>query len=266
MNSEQNTPQPDPAAETQRFDTVAEADPAAAPEQPAMGRRRRNILIGAAAAVALVAVGGGAYAVGAAVADDDDDRPSISEGSGPGADGHGDRDDRDDRGDDRDDDSRGGDRDDDRDDRGDGVNGGGTAAGAPATDAAALREAAEAAIAAADGTGASKIDVEHGGYEVEVLLADGEEIDVFVAADGTATPEAAQDDDRSSDPALDLKELDAIIDAALAASESEGAVDSVASSDDDGVAYEVSIRLSDGRDADIELAADLSLVHADIDD
>lgn len=261
MNNDQNTPQPDPNAETERFDATPAA-PAAQDERPAKGRRRRNLLIGAAAAVALLAVGGGAYAVGANVADDDDDRSSISDEEGPRNGG-----DRDDRGGDRGDRSDDDDQDDDGQDD-DGQTGGTAGGNLPATDAAALTEAAEAAIAAADGTGASKIDVEHGGYEVEVLLADGSEVDVLVAADGTATPQPARDDDRS-DPAIDLAQLDEVIDAALAAAEAEGAaggtIDEVSSSDDDGVAYEVSIRLSDGRDADIELASDLSLVYADID-
>ncbi|WP_164234083.1 hypothetical protein [Microbacterium hydrocarbonoxydans] len=273
MNSEQNTPQPDPNAETQRFDTTpapSDAAPGPAPagepvapaasvdEQAAKKRRRRNILIGAAAAVALVAVGGGAYAVGANVGDDDDDRPGIS---GEGAPGPHD-DDHDDR-DDRDDDRRG-----DEDRRGEAP--GGQAAGpAPASDAASLRDAAEAALAAADGTGVTSIDVEDAGYEVEVLLGDGQEVDVFVTADGTATPEPGQDDPRS-DPALDLAQLDAIIEAAFAAAEAEGvsggAIDSVSSRGDQGVAYEVSIRFDRGGDADIDLASDLTLVSADIDD
>ena len=285
MNSEQNTPQPDPNAETQRFDTTPVPADAAAPaapasaapadvpagepvapatgadEQTAKKRRRRNILIGAAAAVALVAVGGGAYAVGANVADDDDDRPGISDGDRPGP-GGGDRDDHDDR-DERDDDRRG---DDDR--------GGEGAPGplngpAPATDAASLRDAAEAAIAEADGTGVTSIDVEDAGYEVEVLLADGQEVDVFVTADGTASTVPGQDDSRS-DPALDLAHLDAIIEAAFAAAEAQGVsggtIDGVSSSSDQGVAYEVNIRFDRGGDADIDLAADLSLVTADIDD
>lgn len=297
MNSEQNTPQPDPNAETQRFDTTpvpseasaggpsdgvpagaasggaapeagaaaagtAATGPAAGPaeEGGAKRRRRRNMLIGAAAAVAVLAVGGGAYAVGANVGDDDDDdRPGISDGGAPGQ-HDGDRDDRD--GDDRRDGDR---RDDDRDDTA-----GGQAAGpAPAADAASLRDAAEAAIAAADGAGATSIDLEDAGYEVEVLLADGQEVDVFVTADGTATPEPGQDDPRS-DPALDLAQLDTIIEAAFAAAEAEGvtggAIDSVSSSSDQGVAFEVSIRFDRGGDADIDLASDLSLVTADIDD
>ncbi|MDQ0646540.1 putative membrane protein YkoI [Microbacterium natoriense] len=253
MNTEENTPQqPDRDAETQRFDTEPAAP--AAPAGPQSGRRRRNILIGAAATVAILAVGGGAYAIGAEVGDDDDDRPAASQGSGSSATDDGDRDG--DRADD-------GARDDDRAPE--------TGAGAGiVADAASMRDAAEAAIGAAGGTGASSIDVEHGGYEVEVLLADGSEVDVFVGADGAASVDPSRDDDRRADPALDLATLGDIIDAALAASSEasggDGTVDAVSSSDDQGVAYEVSIRLADGRDADIDLAADLALVFADVDD
>lgn len=251
MNTEENAPQRDRDAETQRFDTTPAAAPAApVPPAPATGRRRRNVMIGVAAAVALVAVGGSAYAIGTNIGDDDDDRTSVSQGGGSSAT------------DDRDDEDRADDRNEDR-----AQEGGSTGITA---DAASMREAAEAAIAAANGTGASSIDVEHGGYEVEVLLADGSEVDVFVGADGTASVEPSADDDRRADPALDLAKLGDIVDAALAASNAasgaDGIVDSVSSNDDQGVDYEVSIRLTDGRDADIDLAADLALVFVDVDD
>lgn len=249
MNTEENTPQqPDRDAETQRFDTEPAAP--ATPARPQSGRRRRNIVIGAAATVAILAVGGGAYAIGAEVGDDDDDRPAVSQGSDSSA---------------TDDDDREGDRASDDDRAPETATGAGMVA-----DAASMREAAEAAIDAAGGTGASSIDVEHGGYEVEVLLADGSEVDVFVGADGAASVDPSRDDDRRADPALDLATLGDIIDAALAssseASGGDGTVDAVSSSDDQGVAYEVSIRLAGGRDADIDLAADLALVFADVDD
>lgn len=241
MNTEENTPQPDRDADTQRFDSAPTpaADSAGATTG---GRRRRNIIIGAAAAVALVAIGGGAYAIGTNAGDDDDDRPTASQS---GADESGD------------------------DDRGEASTGETSSSGVTA-DAASMRAAAEVAITTANGTGASSIDVENGGYEVEVLRADGSEVDVFVGTDGAASVEPSADDDRRTEPVLDLTKLDDIVDAALAASAAasgaDGVVDSVSGDDDQGVAYEVSIRLADGRDADIDLAADLSLVFADVDD
>lgn len=275
---------PADAAETARFPEQAPAAagaaasgayPAAGPgsgpgtgypaPDAARGRRRRNLLIGAAAAVALLAVGGGAYAIGANTADDDDDRPAFSEeGRHDGANQG------DDDGHDRDDDRRDVDDRDDRADRDDSQVPGTGAADLPPADAASLRDAAEAAITETGASGVTSIDVERGGYEVEVVLADGTSPDVFVAEDRKISTGADRDDDQADDPVLDLDRLSDLVAAALAASESasgaDGRIDSLSTSDDPGTAYEVSIRLSDGRDVDVDLDADLAVVRTDVDD
>ncbi|MFD5226223.1 hypothetical protein ACFWHT_11440 [Microbacterium sp. NPDC058342] len=259
--NENETPQPvSPDAQTQRMPEQPAAT-APGPEKPQ--GRKRALLIGAAAVVALLAVGGGAYAIGANVADDDDDRPAAVAGSDSGRgteDGDRDGDSQDDRA------GSGADTPSDRD--GDGAQN--TPGGVPASDDASLRAAAEKAIAEAGAQGATSIDVERGGYEVEVQLADGSEPDLFVGTDGTVTTDADRpDDDDRPDPLLDLGTLTGIekaaLDAVASAGGADGTIDSLSTSDDRGVAYEVSIRLSDGRDADVELASDLTVVSVDLD-
>ena len=230
-----------------------EETPAETKKKPLI--RKRGLLIGAAAAVALIAVGGSAYAIGANAGDEDDDRPAAV-GSAT-ADDHGDRNDQDD--------SVG------EDDRTSTGQGHVSEAGFPASDAAALRAAAEKAIAEAGAQGATSIDVERTGYEIEVQLADGSERDLLVTTDGTITTDTDRADEDRPDPLLDLARLGDIEKAALAAAQAagggtNGVIDSISSSDDPGVAHEVGIRLPDGRDADVELAADLSVVTADLDD
>jgi uncharacterized membrane protein YkoI len=238
---------------------IPEAQQPAAPQPERPARRSGRIaLIAAGAVVALLAVGGGAYALGANAEDDaDDDRRSSPQVAADRTD---------------DSDAAQDDRGDDADDRSDDGSGQGTGSAAPGdpVDAAALRAAAEKAISETGAEGATSIDVERGGYEVEVRLLDGTEPDVFVAVDGTVTTGRDDDRDDSPDPLLDLGRLDAIADAALKAAASsaaaDGVIDDISTSDDPGVAYEVSIRLSDDRDADVDLDAKLGVVTVDVDD
>ncbi|MFC0673712.1 hypothetical protein [Brachybacterium hainanense] len=147
--------------------------------------------------------------------------------------------------------------------------GAGTAAPA-AGDIEALRTAAETATAEAGGEGALSIDVERDGIEVEVLLADGSDVDVRIASDGTATvgtPDAPDADDVPRAP-LDLATLPDIAAAAqeavTAETGQEGTIDAISSSDDTGVAYEVGLQVPGGDDVDVDLAEDLSVVRVDL--
>lgn len=251
-------------AETQRLPEQPPVAASGTPEEAAAapassGNRRRNILLGVAAAVLLLGVGGAAYAIGANVGDnDDDDRSTSQQGTdgqhAPGTGGHGDRDD------DRDD------RDDSSDSSDDSQTG--TTGSIPA-DAASLREAADAAIAAADAEGVVSIEVENGGYDVEVRLADGTEPDVFVGADGTTRVSTDAETDDTPDPLIDLAQLSDLIAAALDAASAEtgtdGTIHSVSTSDDSTHLYEVDVRMPSGSDVDLELDADLAVVTLDSD-
>lgn len=240
MDTEKNTPQDDTA--TARMpEQPADAANTTVTEQKPKRRPGRIALIAAAAAVALVAVGGGAYAVTGGF---DDDRGS----QGASAD---DREDASDVHDDpTDDDGR---HDDDH----------GTGSQAPA-DAASLRAAAESAIAETGAQGATSIEVENGGYEVELRRADGSEIDAFVTADGAVRVASDEDDDRSDDALIDLDRLSAVTEAAAHAA--SGAVEKVSTTSRSGAVYEVEVRATDGRDAEVLLDADAVVVSADLDD
>ena len=103
-----------------------------------------------------------------------------------------------------------------------------------------------------------------------MLRADGTEVDVFVALDGTVRTDDDDDDDRSDDPVLDLARLGDILAAAQSAATAEagtsGVVDSISTSDDASKRYEVEFRLDDRRDVEVELTADLTSVSVEIDD
>lgn len=255
-----NTPEGSETAklpETAGGPAAESASRAAGPAGAAPPARRRNLLLGAAitAAVLLIAGAGAAIALSIDNANDGRDDPApvsgtVSPGTGddqPGADDAG--------------------------DAADGGGGGDLASPDPVptapntavpADAASLVDAIDAAVAEVGGAGATSIEVERDGWDVDVVLDDRREIEVHVALDGTATVrETGDDDDRDSDPLLDTGRIPAIVDAALAAA-GGGTIESI-STDDGRVRYDVSVELGDGRDVDVELAEDLTLISVDDD-
>lgn len=221
-------------------------------------RRNRPWLIAAGIAAAVLLLGGGGIAIGAALAGDDRDDAARSSSE---------------RGafDDRDDDLAGptaepdGNRDDDGREGGSGSSSSDPAAGgdsAPA-DARSLADAIDVAIAEVSGEGATSIEVERGGWDVDVRLADGTEVEVRVAEDGAAAVRDQDDDrdDRDRDPLLDTSKLSDIIDAALEAA-GGGRIESI-STDDDRVRYDVSVDLGNGEDVDVELDEKLAVLEVD---
>ncbi|WP_313812813.1 hypothetical protein [Glutamicibacter sp.] len=133
---------------------------------------------------------------------------------------------------------------------------------------ASFKAAAEKALSSVEGSkGASSIDKDRGGYEVDIQLADGSGVDVFVAADGTATQETDGPDDRSNDPLLDLDQLEEIFQAAQGTPEGKGGtVDSVSTSDSTNAAYEVNLTSSSGDDTEIKLTRELKVLGTDTDE
>lgn len=229
--SQNNTPQNQnqPTDETRQLPTNSETT-----ETPRT--KRKGLVIGAGAIAALLLAGGIGVGI-AEIGDDDDDNQVRTVAAENQADDDADA-------------------------------GGNDTAG---SDPDSFRDAAEQAVAEAGGTGASSVELEGDGHEVEVELDDGGSAEVHVAADGAMRVDT-EDADRfdQQDPVLDLDTLEDVMDAALAASGdagvSDGVVDSVSASDDRGVTYEVSVRGADGREVDVDLAEDLSVVTTELDD
>lgn len=128
------------------------------------------------------------------------------------------------------------------------------AGGVAPSDADALRAAIETAVAAAGGTGATEIEVESGGYDVEVQRADGTEVAVFVALDGNAALRDEDDDD--DDPLINLEQLPELVRISLDAA-GGGLVEQISTDDDDDDFYEVEVRLEDGSEVEVDLDANL---------
>jgi uncharacterized membrane protein YkoI len=162
--------------------------------------------------------------------------------------------------------------------------------GSDALDDATRDRVATAAIAAAGG--GELVDAERdddGGYDAEVRLSDGAEVDVTLDdefavvssdVDGTGTPDADDSDgddangqgsgtsgdttagaegDARDDAPLTPAETTSATEAALAETGSGEVVD-VDRSDDAGHAFEVEVRLADGREIEVRLDADFGVV------
>ncbi len=137
-----------------------------------------------------------------------------------------------------------------------------------------LERASAAALAEAGNGTVGGVEFDDGGYEVEVRLTDGTEVDVHLDGDfavvRTSTDDRDDDsDDDSSDDSDDGADRDdgpvgdaerrQATDAALAET-GEGNVTSV-ELDNDG--YEVEVRLTDGTEIDVDLNADFAVVRTE---
>lgn len=229
-------------------DTAAAASDAGASRVTRRRGLSRPALIGIGAGVGLLLVSGAGLAVGLELADDDRGATTVSSQAGDA--------------------SRTADRDDDRG-AGERRDAGGATADSPASDAASLRDAATAALSASGGSGVSSIDVEPGGYEIEVRLDGTTDADVFVSADGTVSAPYDRDGDPTPEPELDLARIERIVAAAQEAASSVATgvvVDSISTSDDRGVAFEVTFRDGRGGEVEVALSDDLAVVATDVDD
>lgn len=228
---------------------VPAAAPGAAPAKPG---RKRALWIGGGIAAAVILAGGG-VAVGAAIGDEfgDDDRPSMSDGP-------------------RDDDDRAPQPGDDRDgdDRGEG----GPANGGPVTgigtdSADELVEIADAARGAADGD-VTSIDAKRDGtWEVQLTAASGEETDVRVDADLSASvvsTDAADGDDTAPAQILDEDTIRSLVAAAL--EEADGMITDLDVDNDEVSPYDASVLTTDNRSIDIDFDASFAVVGTDTDD
>ncbi|MCT1479299.1 hypothetical protein [Microbacterium sp. p3-SID336] len=228
--------------------TVA-SEPVAPAAKPG---RKRALLIGGGIAAAVLLAGGG-VAVGAAIADEfgDDDRPGVE---GPRHDDHDDdhgpRDDH---------------RTDDHDHRPAGAHGPVTGIGTDSADE--LLDIAEAARGAAEGD-VTSIDAKRDGtWEVQLTTTAGDETEVRVDEDLTATvvsTDPADGDDTGPALTLDDQTIRALVEAALA--EADGMITDLDVDADDVSPYDASVLTTDNRSVDIEFDASFAVVGTDLDD
>jgi uncharacterized membrane protein YkoI len=144
------------------------------------------------------------------------------------------------------------------------------------TDDDLARATAAALAAAGDGT-VTGVELDDGGYEVEVRLTDGTEIDVELDGDFTVVRTESDDADDDSNDGADADsdngadsddlpvgdaERQQAVDAALA---EVGAGDVTDVEHDDG-GYDVEVRLSDGTEIDVELDREFTVTRAEHDD
>ena len=232
-NKEQNS-ETTQEIEVEEIAAVAEQAPIVAEDKPSFFKRRWVKITGAVVAgLALLGIGVG---IGAGVGEHHEERAMYKSFEHETERGHG---------------GRG---------EGRGDRGNSSTESPVAADAAALVAAIDMAVAEVDGTDAVAVEVERNGWEVEVLTADGKEVEVLVHTDGTV--KVGRSKTAGSDPALDTTKVPAIIDAAIAAA-GDGTVREISTSDSSTVSFEVAVRTSAGRTVEVELAQDLSVVSVD---
>lgn len=250
------TPAPDAAPQATPADSSAAQPAASAPSETKPGRKRA-LLIGGGIAAAIVLAGGG-VAVGAAIGDElgDDDRPGMSDGPRHGDD------------DSTDDDRPGapggpGER---RDDDGP-ADGRGPGSGIGSDSADELIEIADAARGAADGE-VTSIDAKRDGtWEVQLVTAAGDETEVRVDEQLTATvisTEKADGDDTGPTLSLDDETIRSLVAAAL--EEAEGLITDLDVDSDDVSPYDASVLTQDNRSIDIDFTAEFAVIGTDTDD
>ncbi len=125
----------------------------------------------------------------------------------------------------------------------------------------ALDRASEAALAEVGSGEVTDAEADDGGYEVEVRTDDGREIDVRLDGDFAVVGQEPDESDDSDDQPLTGEALDRASEAALAEVGSGEVTD--AEADDGG--YEVEVRTDDGREIDVHLDGDFSVVSTDDD-
>jgi hypothetical protein len=268
MSETTNTPnQPEsnqPEGTPPELHSAEPTGPAPAPSTPASGKRK--FLVAGGSILAAVLLAGGGIAVGAAIADEGDDEGDgvsatvVSEQDDENTDDRG-NDDRDSADDDdtREDDAGDGDGDRDDDDSTRGADHG-------ATSAEELIEALDAAASEADGTAVSLDAGPDGSWDVEFRAESGDETEVRVASDGTATVVSTESPD-SADAAptggLDAETVEALVSAAFA--EVDGRIVDLEVDDDTTSPYDISVLTGDGRMVDLALDGDLKVLATDTD-
>lgn len=193
---------------------------------------RRRWWIGGGAVLAAVVLAGGGVAVGAAIADDDDDRARVGQIAEEGGAAQ-----------------RAVDY---------------TSVGAAS--AADVLDAVAAAATVADGEPVSIDARRDGGWNVEVGDASGDETDVRVTVDGSASvtsTDPADADDTAPAGTLDAATIDALISAALA--ETDGRVVDLDVDDNATAPYDVTVLAADGTTTEISFDNEATVIATDRD-
>ncbi len=127
-----------------------------------------------------------------------------------------------------------------------------------------MQRARDAALAEAGGGTVTEVESDDGGYDVEVRLEDGTEVDIELAGDFTvrSTVSDEVDDNDDDDLQLDDATRQRAADAALA----EAGGGTVTDVEHDGTGFDVEVRLDDGTELDMDLASDFSVLNSETDD
>lgn len=135
-------------------------------------------------------------------------------------------------------------------------------ADSPTDDPEAFQYAVTVAIAETGADGATSIETVRDGWEVDVRRGI-EEIDVYVASDGTATVVDSDDED-DRDRFIVVDQIPDIFHTAIEAA-GGGTVQQISTDDDDDHFYQVDIRLDNGQEVEVELTETLGVHDVDVD-
>jgi hypothetical protein len=245
-----NQPDPNqPDTATRNASTTESPSTTPTTGRPTSGKRK--LLVGGGSILAALLLAGGGIAVGAAIADENDD-----DGDGVSTNAVSQQDERDSGDDDTVDDT-----DNETDDRT------ASAGHVGSTSADELIEIVDAAASEADGTAVSIDAGSDGSWDVEFRAGSGDETEVRVASDGTATvisTEAADSGDAAPQGGLDAETLKALVAAALG--KVDGRIVDVEVDDDTTSPYDISVLTGEGRTVDLSLDAQMNVLTTDTDD
>lgn len=130
------------------------------------------------------------------------------------------------------------------------------------SDAASLSAAITTAVAAANGVGATQIEVQRNGWEVEVQRNDGTEAEVLVRLDGST--QVRDEDDNDDDPLIEVAQLPELVRISLDTA-GGGSIEQISTDDDGDYFYEVEVRMEDDSETEVKLDASLNVLDVDFD-
>jgi uncharacterized membrane protein YkoI len=139
----------------------------------------------------------------------------------------------------------------------------GSGDGGPVADSG-LQSASAAALAETGGGTVTDVEADDGGYDVNVRLDDGTEIEVDL--DGAFAVVRTDRDQRDGPDGDDLPISDTDRQRASDAALAEAGSGAVADVERDADGYDVEVRLEDGTELEIDLGVDFGVLHTERDD